>query len=345
MPCEWMARGIPPGGVITFREPASPRMSMNPHTHRQPGIIGEVRVAGEAAASGKPAMVKGFSTAWLVTPSLIWLLVFLVAPLVSIIVFSFWTYTGSGMAPDLTIKNYVDYFSSPIYLTTLWDTLKYALMVMFFCLLLGYPVAYFLAMQVETFKWQMALFLLCMVPFWINYLIRALAWIPMLGRNGLLNIFLQAIHVIDEPLTIFLFSDFGLVMAMVQLYVVLCVGPIFFSLVKIDRVLLEASRDMGAGHFQIFREIILPLSLPGIATTAILTLVYCWNEFLFALSFTLGPERYTVPVAIALFRGQYQVPWGQILAAAVVATAPVALLMLAFQRRIVQGLTAGAVKG
>ena len=81
-----------------------------------------------------------------------------------------------------------------------------------------------------------------------------------------------------------------------------------------------------------------------LATTAIITFVYCWNEFLFALSFTLGPERQTVPVAIALFRGQYQVPWGQILAAAVVATAPVALLVLIFQRRIVAGLTAGAVK-
>ena len=101
----------------------------------------------------------------------------------------------------------------------------------------------------------------------------------------------------------------------------------------------------GAGRMRAFREIILPLSLPGIATTAILTLIYCWNEFLFALSFTLGPERYTVPVSIALFRGQYQVPWGQILAGAMVATAPVALLVLLVQRRIVQGLTAGAVKG
>jgi len=86
-------------------------------------------------------------------------------------------------------------------------------------------------------------------------------------------------------------------------------------------------------------------AVPGLAATAILTFVYSWNEFLFALSFTLGPERQTVPVAIALFRGQYQVPWGQVLAAAIVATAPVAALVLAFQRRIVQGLTAGAVKG
>ncbi len=113
---------------------------------------------------------------------------------------------------------------------------------------------------------------------------------------------------------------------------------------QLPRELEEAAMIDGAGRLRIFREVILPLSLPGLATTAILTFVYCWNEFLFALSFTLGPERQTVPVAIALFRGQYQVPWGEILAAAVVATVPVAALVLVFQRRIVQGLTAGAVK-
>lgn len=107
----------------------------------------------------------------------------------------------------------------------------------------------------------------------------------------------------------------------------------------------EAASIDGAGRLRTLWEIVLPLAWPGLATTAILTFLYCWNEFLFALSFTLGPERYTVPVAIALFRGEYQVPWGQILAGAVVATAPVALLVLIAQRRIVAGLTAGAVKG
>ena len=114
---------------------------------------------------------------------------------------------------------------------------------------------------------------------------------------------------------------------------------------QLPRELEEAGVMDGASRLRIFREVILPLSAPGIATTAILTFLYSWNEFLFALSFTLGPERHTVPVAIALFRGQYQVPWGQILAAAVVATIPVALMVMIFQRRIVQGLTAGAVKG
>ena len=96
----------------------------------------------------------------------------------------------------------------------------------------------------------------------------------------------------------------------------------------------------GATRMRTLRDVVLPLAAPGVASTAILTFLYCWNEFLFALSFTLGPERYTVPVAIMLFRGRYQVPWGEVLAAAVVATIPVALLVLACQRRIVAGLTA-----
>ena len=107
----------------------------------------------------------------------------------------------------------------------------------------------------------------------------------------------------------------------------------------------EAAYMDGAGRLRTLWEVVLPISAPGLATTAILTFLYSWNEFLFALSFAMGPERYTVPVAIALFRGQYQVPWGEILAAAVVASAPVAAIILVAQRRIVSGLTSGAVKG
>ena len=111
------------------------------------------------------------------------------------------------------------------------------------------------------------------------------------------------------------------------------------------RELEEAAMLDGASRIRALREVVLPLATPGLASTAILTFLYCWNEFLFALSFTLGPNRYTVPVAIALFRGRYQVPWGEVLAGALVATIPVAILVLVFQRHIVSGLTAGATKG
>ena len=114
---------------------------------------------------------------------------------------------------------------------------------------------------------------------------------------------------------------------------------------QLPRDLEDAAMLDGASRLRVLRDVVAPLAAPGLASTAILTFLYCWNEFLFALSFTLGPDRYTVPVAIALFRGRYQVPWGEVLAAAVVATIPVALLVFIFQRRIVAGLTAGSMKG
>jgi len=167
--------------------------------------------------------------------------------------------------------------------------------------------------------------------------ILAVGMFPQISVVSPLYLLLRALRLINTyPGLILPYLTFAM-----PLTIWLLVG--FFR--QLPAELEEAAMVDGASRLRAFREVIVPLALPGLATTGILTFVYSWNEFLFALSFTLGPERQTVPVAIALFRGQYQVPWGQILAAALVATAPVTLLVLAFQRRIVQGLTAGAVKG
>ena len=167
--------------------------------------------------------------------------------------------------------------------------------------------------------------------------ILAVSMFPQIAVVSPLFLLLRSVRLIDTyPGLVLPYLTFAM-----PLTVWLLVG--YFR--QLPAELEEAAMVDGASRFRAFREVIVPLALPGLAATAILTFVYSWNEFLFALSFTLGPERQTVPVAIALFRGQYQVPWGQVLAAAIVATAPVALLVLAFQRRIVQGLTAGAVKG
>jgi ABC-type glycerol-3-phosphate transport system permease component len=167
--------------------------------------------------------------------------------------------------------------------------------------------------------------------------ILAVTMFPQISIVSPLYLMLRALRLIDTwPGLVLPYLTFAMPLA-----VWLLTG--FFRQLPSD--LEEAALVDGASRWQTLTRVILPLAAPGLATTAILTFLYCWNEFLFALSFTLGPERQTVPVAIALFRGRYQVPWGQILAAAVVATAPVAALVLAFQRRIVQGLTAGAVKG
>ena len=263
--------------------------------HPPRGLIGTAPAPPDDFVAAGPELRRegGFPVGWLVAPATLWLLIFLVLPLLSIVVFSLWNTKGAAEELGFTLQYYGEYFiaegffdstsrnflSPSIFIKTLGSTLYFTLVVMALCLLVGYPIAYFLAMQVGSFKWQMALFLLCMVPFWTSYLIRAVAWLPMLGRRGLLNKMLVGLGIVDKPVGFLLYSEFGYTTALVQLYVVLCIGPIFFSLAKIDNAILEAARDMGATPFQIFREIIVPLSLPGVAIGMIFIFVMLMGEF------------------------------------------------------------------
>jgi ABC-type glycerol-3-phosphate transport system permease component len=233
-------------------------------------------------------------------------------------------------APSLIPRELVlDHYRALFTQRNFWIPIRNSLIVAgattIFCVTLGAFCAYALA----RLQFRGKVFLLGFIL--------AVGMFPQISVVSPLYLLLRSLHLINTyPGLVLPYLTFAM-----PLTVWLMVG--FFR--QLPAELEEAAMVDGASRFRAFREVIIPLALPGIATTAILTFVYSWNEFLFALSFTLGPERQTVPVAIALFRGMYQVPWGQILAAAVVATAPVTLLVLAFQRRIVQGLTAGAVKG
>ena len=268
---------------------------------------------------------KGFPVGWLIAPATLWLFIFLVIPLAGIIVFSFFQSTRSGMVADLTLQYYGEYFISEgffdpssgkfltpsVFMKTLGSTIFFAGEVMLFSLILGYPIAYFLAMVVRSFQWKMALFLLCMVPFWTSYLIRAVAWLPMLGRRGLINNLLVSTGIIDKPISLFLYSEFAYTMALVQLYVVLCIGPMFFSLAKIDRSVLEAARDLGATPFQIFREIILPLSLPGVAIGMIFIFVLLMGEFATAVV-VYGGKIGTAGTVILSYYGTANYPFASV---------------------------------
>jgi ABC-type glycerol-3-phosphate transport system permease component len=183
----------------------------------------------------------------------------------------------------------------------------------------------------------------------------ALARLPLRGKGALLALLLAVsmfpqISVI-APLFLamravgLLDTYAGLVIAHATFATPLAVWLLTAFFRQMPRDLEEAAMVDGASRLRTMLDVVLPLAAPALASTAILTFLFSWNEFLFALSFTLGPEHQTVPVTIALLRGRYQVPWGQVLAAAVLATLPVALIVLAFQRRIVAGLTAGALKG
>jgi ABC-type spermidine/putrescine transport system, permease component I len=195
--------------------------------------------------------------------------VFLVFPIALIAVVSFWDYTEYALIPDFTFRNYWELFSSVVTYKTYLSTLRFAAITWAVTLVVGFTVAYFLAFHVRTLKWQMTLFLVCTIPFWTSNIIRMISWIPFLGRNGILNSTLIAMGVIREPLEFLLFSEFSTVLAYVHLYALFMVVPIFNSMMRIDRSLIEAAVDCGASGWRVVREVVLPLSKPGIAIGSI----------------------------------------------------------------------------
>lgn len=237
-----------------------------------------------AARAPSPKQRSGFGafrnlTPYLLaTPYALILIAFLVIPILMIATISFWKYSNFVMRPDFILDNYQLVFSE-VYMKTYLNTFRYAGIVWFFALLIGFPVAYFLAFEIQTDRIRMALFLLCTVPFLTSNVIRSIAWIPFLGRNGLLNSALIWIGTIDEPLDIFLFSEVSVVISMVHLYTLFMVVPIFNNMMRIEHSLLEAARDSGASEWNVIREVIMPLSSPGIMIGTIFVLALVLGDF------------------------------------------------------------------
>ncbi len=215
----------------------------------------------------------------LVAPQTVVFLLFLVLPIAAIFVVSFWNFNGFAMTPGFTLDNYLGIFSSKVYLATYLNTFKFAFLVWLFCLLISYPVAYFLAFHVKNSQWQTLLFLICTVPFLTSNIIRMISWIPFLGREGVINKALIELHLTNQPIEIFLFSDFAVILAMVHLYALFMVAPIFNSMMRIERSLVATAEDAGASPFQIQKEIILPLSASGIAIGSIFIVTLVMGEF------------------------------------------------------------------
>ena len=215
----------------------------------------------------------------LATPQAIALSLFLIFPIVLIGVVSFWEFNGYSMTPAFTLDNYIGIFTSDVTLRTYLNTFKFVGLVWLGTLLIGYPVAYFLAFHVPKLRWQVLLFLVCTIPFWTSNIIRMISWIPLLGKEGLVNQLLIGVGLIDQPLAFLLYSDFAVVLGMVHLYIIFMIAPIFNSLMRIDRTLITAAEDMGASGFGVFKEIILPLSAPGIAIGSIFIVTLVMGEF------------------------------------------------------------------
>lgn len=212
-------------------------------------------------------------------PLALTLLVFLVFPIAVIVTVSFWDFDSYQLLPAFIFDNYHYLLSSAVTWQAYLNTFKYALITWAITLLLGFTVAYYLAFHIRSIRMQTLLFLLCTIPFFTSNIIRMISWIPLLGRNGLVNSGLQSAGLVDQPLEFLLYSDFSIVLAYVHLYTLFMVVPIFNTMMRIDRRLIEAARDAGAQTWQILLFVIVPLCKSGVLIGSIFVLTMVMGDF------------------------------------------------------------------
>jgi putative spermidine/putrescine transport system permease protein len=246
-------------------------------------------------------MVKALSwlASWIqVAPVALILVLFFGLPMLVVVTVSFFDYGQGRLYPAFIFDNYLEIFSSSVTLRLYLSSLKFALIVWAVTLLIGFNIAYFLVFHVRTLLWQIGLFLLCTVPFWTSNIIRMISWIPFLGRNGIFNQTFMGLGVVSQPMDFLLFSDFAVVVAYVHLFTLFMVVPIFNSMARIDRSLIEAAYDAGAGRWRILTEIVLPLSKTGIALGSIFVITLVMGDF-FVVKVMSGGQSASVVSALS----------------------------------------------
>jgi len=228
----------------------------------------------------------GIAAWWQAAPLTLVFALFFLVPLALILMVSFWDFNEYELLPAFTVKNYLAVFDGCgntsdmcVTLRTYLSTLKFSFLVWLITLVLGFAVAYFLAFHVRSSGMQTVLFVLCTIPFWTSNVIRMISWVPLLGRNGLVNQTLIDLRLIETPIEWLLFSDFSVVLAFVHLYTMFMIVPIFNSMMRIDRSLLEAASDSGASGWQTLWNVIVPLSRTGIIIGSIFVITIVMGDF------------------------------------------------------------------
>jgi len=247
-------------------------------------------------------------SAWLLsTPLIAVLTVFLLLPVALIVTVSFWQSSAYSYSPAFQFDNYGYLFGSPVTLSVYLRTLMFTGITWAVTLVLGFTVAWYLAFHVRTLPMQIGLFLLCTIPFWTSNIIRMISWIPFLGRNGIANSVLLDLGLVDAPLEWLLFSDFAVILAFVHLYTLFMIVPIFNTMMRIDRSLIEAARDAGASGFQVLRHVVLPLCKPGIMIGTIFVVTLVMGDFI-TVRFMSGGQSASVGRMISNEIGLLQYP-------------------------------------
>jgi len=242
-------------------------------------------------------------------PPLLWVTVFLLVPYVILFCYSFWSVSPAQVIQhNWNLQNYLQLVRNPIYLQVLFRSMRIAASVTFFALLLGYPLAYYLSFHAA--KRKELLYQLVIIPLWASYLVRGYAWKTILGSDGVLNGFLQYLHITHRPVEFFLYSPFAVIITLTHIYTPFTLLPIYASLEHIPRNLVEASHDLGASPWSTFSRVILPLSLPGVLAGATFAFVLTLGDFL-APVLVGGPSGIMISnVVVSLFGAAYNWPLG-----------------------------------
>lgn len=265
---------------------------------------------------------------------------FFVVPLALVLVVSFWQATEYELLPAFTGQNYIDVFAGCpvtadgdlcVTFKTYLSTLKFGVLTWAITAMLGFAIAYFLAFHVQGTLMQTVLFIVCTVPFWTSNVIRMISWVPLLGRNGLVNQTLIGAGLVHEPVEWLLFSDFSVVLAFVHLYTMFMIVPVFNSMMRIDRNLLEAARDNGASPWQTVVHVVLPLSRTGLIIGSIFVLALVMGDFV-TVGVMGGQQIASVGKVIQVQTSYLQFPMA---AANAVILLAVVLMMIAALMRLV----------
>jgi spermidine/putrescine transport system permease protein len=241
-------------------------------------------------------------------PPLLWVGIFLLLPYALMFAHSFWLVRDGIILHQWNLQNYQKLFSNPVYMEVLLRTMRIAGSVTLCSLLLGYPLAYYLSFHAGSRK--ELLYQLVIVPLWVSYLVRGYAWKTILGSEGVLNGFLQYLHLTHEPVGFLLYSPFAVVLMLTHIYTPFVFLPIYAALEHIPRPFVEASQDLGASPRSTFFRVILPLSMPGLIAGATFAFLLSLGDFLAPLLVGGASGTMISNVVQSLFGAAYDWPLG-----------------------------------
>jgi putative spermidine/putrescine transport system permease protein len=229
----------------------------------------------EKFAQRHPSLVS-----WaLVLPGTLWMAFFVAIPLATIIVISFWHSGFAGLVPAHTLENYQSLIlSGTFWRIALWTYFVVAV-VLLGVIVVSYPAAYAIWRVLKDARWKNAVLLLCIVPFWTSYVIRTVTWLPMFGEQGVVNRVLIDLHIVRHPLTVLLYSPYAMIAALIVLNSVFMIGPLYWSMAKIDEDVMSAAAVLGARPWRTFVAVVLPVTRPGLMAGALFTVVLGLGEF------------------------------------------------------------------